>query len=491
MTPSLTPSLQDLISDPSNASLLSSPAPKVTLAAQPAGVPMLKNLIGDQTPTQDPGPMDTSLGSMPLPSIPGTLRPLVTNPRQQQEDMYQERINKLNMPDPQKPGFWHALGNVATKIGTTALGVLAPGMAELIPGDMNYTQHKSDQLQGRLDYMRGQDETLANNLSKRNLEGAQTEDASAEAGLKQRALDNPQDWSEPIATDRGYMERNSKTGEYRPAMFNGQTLSPYVKPLTNETTQPLSNAPAYQAAMADRFHQLNPGKPMPPEFILPSNATVGDYTRINAALTSLEQAQYQQQSHQDAQDNAAATRAAAAANASTNHEFAENERGRGLLDKAEAQYHTAQQSAQNIRSMIDDANAGGKVSAQMLPLEGALDITTSNGVKRINRTEVDQYSGAGALYDRIAGGISKLTKGQPFTSEILANMKRLSDILEKGAYTNYKATYDSTTKRYGLNDEKPLPGPGGQGQGAPIEGDVKTNSAGHQVVFHNGAWGYK
>jgi hypothetical protein len=243
MTPSLTPSLQDIISDPSNASLLSSPAPKVTLAAQPAGVPMLKNLIGDQTPMQDPGPMDTSLGSMPLPSIPGTLRPLVTNPRQQQEDMYQERINKLNMPDPQKPGFWHALGNVATKIGTTALGVLAPGMAELIPGDMNYTQHKSDQLQGRLDYMRGQDETLANNLSKRNLEGAQTanENAQTDALLNPQVKPKEEEWSlspEYTGPNGEPVEVEKNSGEMRIAGQPDSGFKRIPKPGENKESSP-------------------------------------------------------------------------------------------------------------------------------------------------------------------------------------------------------------------------------------------------------------
>lgn len=311
MTPSLTPTLQDLASNPANASLLASPARQVSLAPQTPGAPMLKNLIGDQTPMQAPAPIDGSgMGGGALPSLPGTLRPLVTNPRQQYEDMLQQRA--YAMPDPQKPGFWHELGHIAEKIGTTALGVLAPGEVEKIPGTAEYKQAQSLRAMQMLNGMRTQDETLQNDASKRGLESAQTANATADAAKTNQELANPQDWSAPIPTDQGYMERNHKTGEYRPAMFNGQALKPYEKPLNNENAQPLTNASSYQAALNDRFQILNPGKPLPPEFALPPSATVGDYARVNAALSGLEQAQGQAQNHQDQMANAAATRAAAA-----------------------------------------------------------------------------------------------------------------------------------------------------------------------------------
>lgn len=145
----------------------------------------------------------------------------------------------------------------------------------------------------------------------------------------------------------------------------------------------------------------------------------------------------------------------------TNNHFEEHEgdKGRALLDKGEAQYRTAEQGAQGIRGMIDDALQGGKISARMLPLEGALEVTTANGVKRINRTEVDQYAGGGSLFDRLAGQIGGATKGIPFTPEIMNDMKRLADVQEKGAYDNYKGGYDSATRRYHLTDEQALPAP--------------------------------
>jgi hypothetical protein len=149
------------------------------------------------------------------------------------------------------------------------------------------------------------------------------------------------------------------------------------------------------------------------------------------------------------------------------HPFQETERGRGLLDKAEQQFRTAQQGANTMRDMVASADAGNKMSAQMLPLEGALAITTAQGVHRINRTEVDQFSGGGSLYDKIAGEIGKVSEGQPIPPNIRNDIRKLTDLQEKGAYSTYKGAYDSATKRYGLKDEQALPEPGGGG-GAPI-----------------------
>jgi len=142
-----------------------------------------------------------------------------------------------------------------------------------------------------------------------------------------------------------------------------------------------------------------------------------------------------------------------------NFENREGDKGRALLDKAEAAYRQAQQGANGMKAMIDDALSGGKMSARMLPLEGALEITTANGVHRINRTEVDQYAGGGNAFDRLAGLLQGTTSGVPFTPEILKSMKHLTDIQERGAYDTYKGAFDSATKRYGLKDEQPLNGP--------------------------------
>jgi hypothetical protein len=176
-------------------------------------------------------------------------------------------------------------------------------------------------------------------------------------------------------------------------------------------------------------------------------------------------------------------------NADKGREFQEQERGRGLLDKAEGSYRTAQQGANGLRAMIDNANAGDKMSARMLPLEGALEITTANGVHRINRTEVDQYAGGGNAFDRLEGQLKGATTGVPFTKGIMASMKNLADIQEKGAYQNYKDAHASATRRYHLEDEQPLPEPGG---GAPSGGGEYSRTAtgknGEKYGLKGGKW---
>ncbi len=166
------------------------------------------------------------------------------------------------------------------------------------------------------------------------------------------------------------------------------------------------------------------------------------------------------------------------------HEFAEEQRGRGLLDKAEGAYRTAEQGANGLRAMVDNAKVGDKMSARMLPLEGALEITTAQGVHRINRTEVDQFAGGGNLFDRLAGMLKGAATGVPFTPEILNSMAHLADIQQKGAYDNYKGAYDSATNRYHLRDEKPLDAPrgsGGGGGGAPQGADNEVYVSGKLV----------
>jgi len=86
--------------------------------------------------------------------------------------------------------------------------------------------------------------------------------------------------------------------------------------------------------------------------------------------------------------------------------------------------------------------AENKAAYANVPLEGALDITTSQGTKRINRTEVKQYAGAGSLFDKISGAVGKLTKGASIPNNVLDDMNTLSQILEGNAYKKYSDTYD-------------------------------------------------
>lgn len=139
----------------------------------------------------------------------------------------------------------------------------------------------------------------------------------------------------------------------------------------------------------------------------------------------------------------------------------EQMKGKELLDKAEGAYRTAVQSAGSLGDFVKAARSGNKVAAEAIPLEGALNITTAQGVHRINRNEIDQVAGAGNLFDRIMGRVGKLTTGQPIPPDVQKDFEDLSMILQRGAYKTYKDAHTSAVKRYGLNGETPLSEPGG------------------------------
>ncbi len=157
------------------------------------------------------------------------------------------------------------------------------------------------------------------------------------------------------------------------------------------------------------------------------------------------------------------TQAIAAANAERSAERP----GKSALDKAEAAYRSAQESAGALKNFIAMAKSGNKVTAQAIPLEGTLAIVTSQGVKRINRTEVEQNQAAGSLFDNIMGRVGKLTAGQPVPPDLLNDWDKLADMMQKGSYQTYKGAFDSAKKRYHLTDEEPLPEPKGGGVSAP------------------------
>ena len=293
------------------------------------------------------------------------------------------------------------------------------------------------------------------NESKENLQGAQ----AGEANARTNALENPADKYTALPTDTGYAAFDTRKGT--------------ANTLTDQAGQPLSPVDKTKTS-APHFETLQDGSVLALHTDAQGHTTPeivykGD-PKIQTDLTTQEINGVQhtvvlnKQTGELIKDVGPTGFKAPNIHIDANHEFAENERGRGLLDKAETAYRTAHQGAQGIRAAVDDAMQGGKMSARMLPLEGALEITTANGVHRINRTEVDQYAGGGSLYDRLVGALKGGGTGIPFTNEIMQDMKHLADLQEKGAYENYKGAYDSATKRYHLQDEKPLPEPsGGQG----------------------------
>lgn len=410
--------------------------PNSSPSVLPAAVGGLPPLPSSAPPTPD------SIAQQPsaIPQLSsGGLRPLVTNPRQQQEEQLQQSL----LPKPGQPGFWHALGRVASKIGNVAGDILDPGAMSIIPGTDLYGQIQHVQNQRLLTSLQQQDQTEQNDASKRNLEGAQA--ANAEDGKVT-----------PLATDQGYVSFNGSTGEVQPLNDkSGQQLQPKDK----QTPESVHVLPDGKVVSISKDAN---GKPQA-TIVYQGDPTVKTEVKQIEVGGKPHQVLINSQTGEQVKDlgETGEKPPVINVNADKGREFQEQERGRGLLDKAEQGYRSAQQGANTMRDMLAQADAGNKMSAQILPLEGALQITTAQGVHRINRTEVEQYAGAGSLFDRIQGELGKTTSGQPIPANIRQDIRKLVSAQEKQAYGTYKGAYDSATKRYNLTGEEALPEPGG------------------------------
>lgn len=115
------------------------------------------------------------------------------------------------------------------------------------------------------------------------------------------------------------------------------------------------------------------------------------------------------------------------------------------------EYADAQAVSNEMQDFVSLARSGNKVAAAEVPLAGTLQIVTTNGVKRINRTEIDQYQGAGSLFDRISGEVGKLVKGQPIPANILSDIDALNKNLATGAQRRYADKIGVLNQTYGAS----------------------------------------
>lgn len=118
-------------------------------------------------------------------------------------------------------------------------------------------------------------------------------------------------------------------------------------------------------------------------------------------------------------------------------------------NKAGEDFATANQAAQNLSDFIAEAKSGNKAAVKIVPLQGALEITTAQGVHRINRTEVDQYGGAGSLYDKLAGKVGGVLTGKSIDDSVLDDMNALQQKIASNAQSLHKNKLDVINQTYG------------------------------------------
>jgi hypothetical protein len=142
--------------------------------------------------------------------------------------------------------------------------------------------------------------------------------------------------------------------------------------------------------------------------------------------------------------------------------------------KAGTDYAQAESVSQRLNAMMDAAKKGNVVSYQLLPEEGALQVTTSQGVHRINMAEIQNYGG-GSLWQNMQGHFGKALTGKSIPDSVLNDMAEMQKVQADGAKQKYADTLKTINQNYGSNFQ---PVAGGASQtatvGLPSVGDTVT-----------------
>jgi hypothetical protein len=117
--------------------------------------------------------------------------------------------------------------------------------------------------------------------------------------------------------------------------------------------------------------------------------------------------------------------------------------------KAGTEFAAAQSVSQRLNAMMDAARRGNVIAYQVIPEEGTLQITTSQGVHRINKTEIDQYAGGGSAWDRLVGHVGKQLTGQSIPGNVLDDMAEIQKIQAEGARSKYENSLKVINQSYG------------------------------------------
>jgi hypothetical protein len=117
-------------------------------------------------------------------------------------------------------------------------------------------------------------------------------------------------------------------------------------------------------------------------------------------------------------------------------------------DKAGQDYAQAKSVSDRLAAMMKAAKAGNVVSYQLIPEEGALQLTTSQGVHRINMAEIQNYGG-GSLWQKMVGHIGKALTGQSIPGDVLKDMEQMQEIQAEGSRTKYENTLSTINQTYG------------------------------------------
>lgn len=119
------------------------------------------------------------------------------------------------------------------------------------------------------------------------------------------------------------------------------------------------------------------------------------------------------------------------------------------FSKSAVAYADAKSTADEIQGVIDLVRSGNKAAGSNLPLLGVGALNAINGIKRMNSAEINQYQGAGSLWDRVTGEVGKLAAGQPIPADVLDDIEQLHKKLAEGAIKKHSAEVQAINASHG------------------------------------------
>lgn len=157
--------------------------------------------------------------------------------------------------------------------------------------------------------------------------------------------------------------------------------------------------------------------------------------------------------------------------------------------KAGAEYAQAVSVTQRLNAMMDAAKKGNVVSYQLIPQEGALQLTTSQGVHRINMAEIQNYGG-GSLFQRMEGHFGKALTGKSIPESVLNDMAEMQKIQAEGSRAKYENTLKTVNQTFGASFKPVEMTATGKGSTytPPANAPSATGPNGHKIVVDGGKW---
>jgi hypothetical protein len=392
------------------------PVQAATGAVQPIQAASVPVQPFNPDPNASLRPGGSSMGPMPV--MPAGTAPQVSAPSQLDQD--QATRNALISRGTGVHNIQNPVLRAAAGIGDVAFSAIAPNIAQYTKGTtLNYQRNLgiANQNVAQDTQQEQSAAAIADTQSQADERRAKMAQDIANAGKADRWDPNA---VKTVNTAEGVKAFNPDTNQWEVIGGSPDKLQEGERPLG-------STIPNLNKTLQDRYQQLNPGKPLPPQYVLPATATQKDYDRTDKALAGLETAQGTLSQRQTANAMRAQAQAALEANRAAT--------GNAGLDRETARmakpYETANSAASTQLDKIDDARAmiNGNAESQALGIPKVLTALVGGqgtGV-RITTPELNAISTARGWGGDLQGKINQISGKGKLTA---TQQQQLTQILD-------------------------------------------------------------